>query len=205
VEQSDDPEKAKIGRQSLYYYAQSLYLQALSGWSLIFLRRSRQVSPLTYLGVSAGFLVGTYLTDYYAHPNLKHALWVLYNVGFGAALGAYFFQQDFRLLIDALYLIANVMTFFAACTYYDRSNNEGVYLTALLCSVFGVSYGLGVLRLFRWGLRTNDLRLYAVVAGALAFLMPWAVHRSVVIQDEVSKEEYNPINASLSYQWKQIP
>lgn len=129
-----------------------MYFQALSGWSVVFLRRSRKFSPLYYLMISLSFLVGTYLTDYYSHPNLKHSLWFLFNITFGAVLGSYFYQQEFKFLIDALYLIGNGMTFYAASTYYNEdSSNQGIVLTAVLCQVFGMLYGLGVLRLFRWG------------------------------------------------------
>jgi hypothetical protein len=64
----DDQEKTMIGRQSLYYYSQSMYFQALAGWTVVFLRRSRMVSPIYYIMVSMGFLTATYLTDYYKHP-----------------------------------------------------------------------------------------------------------------------------------------
>lgn len=77
------------------------------------------MSALNYLMVSMSFLAGTFLTDYYSNPQRKHTLWFLYNVTLGAALGAYCYQQGFKFMIDALYLIGNVMTFFAASTYYD--------------------------------------------------------------------------------------
>jgi hypothetical protein len=148
------------------------------------------------------FLAGTYLTDYYTHPNFKHTLWFGYNITIGFILGSYFYQQNWLLLIDALYLIGNAMTFYAAATYYNQENNEGIVLTALCCSLFGILYGLGVLRLFRWGNRLEDRRLYIIVATVLGTLMPWSIYRSVNVQDEYTTENYNPINASLSYSWK---
>lgn len=129
-----------------------MYFQALSAWTIVFLRRSRMVSPLHYIMISMGFLAGTFLTDYYTHPQQKHTLWFLFNITFGAVLGSYCYQQGFKFMIDALYLVGNSMTFYAASTYYNEdSSNEGILLTALLCTINGMLYGLGVLRLFRWG------------------------------------------------------
>jgi hypothetical protein len=112
------------------------------------------VSPLYYLMGSLSLLIGTYLTDYYERPNLKHILWFLFNITFGAVLGAYFYQQELKYLVDALYLVGNGMTFYAASSYYNEedSSNKGIVLTAALCSLFGMLYGVGVLKFFRWGL-----------------------------------------------------
>eukprot|EP00347_Sterkiella_histriomuscorum_P011148 403373579 len=201
----ENEEKINIGKQSQYYYSQSLYFQALSGWSIIFLKRSRMISPLTYMMAWISFLVGTYLVDYYNRPNLKHSLWFLYNITFGAMLGSYFYQQGFKVLVDALYLIGNSMTMYAASTYYGPKENPGILLTAMGCTVFGLFYGLGVLRLFRWGLQLNDKKLYPISIGALSILLSWSIYRSLGVQDEYTAQNFNPINASLSYFWKQIP
>ncbi|CDW78207.1 UNKNOWN [Stylonychia lemnae] len=201
----EDQFKVNMGKQSLYFYSQSLYFQALSGWSIIFLKRSRMVSPLTYLMASVGFLVGTYLIDYYKHPNLKHSLWFLFNISTGAILGSYFYQQNFYVLIDALYLIGNCMTFYAASNYYNEGENKGMLANALGSAVFGTFYGLGVLRLFRWGFKLDDPKLFMIVGSCLGILMSWSIHRSICVQDEYNQNDYNPINAALSFVWKQIP
>lgn len=183
-----------------------MYFQALSAWSIVFLRRSRMVSPIYYIMVSMGFLCGTYLTDYYSHPKTKHTLWFLFNITFGAILGSYFHQQGWKFLVDALYLIGNGMTFYAASTYYNEdSSNQGIVLTAMLCQVFGMLYGLGVLRLFRWGLDLGNKNVCIVAASVLAILMSWSIYRQKAVQDEYDMTDYNPINASLSYSWRQIP
>lgn len=183
-----------------------MYFQALSAWTIVFFRRSRLVSPIYYLMVSMGFLTATYLTDYYKHPQRKHSLWFLYNIMFGAVLGAYCYQQEFKFVIDALYLVGNAMTFYAASTYYNEDNsNKGIVLTALLCSVFGMFYGLGVLRLFRWGMDLSNKYVYITAAGVLTILKSWSIYREKQVQDEYDISNYNPINASLSYSWRQIP
>lgn len=63
-----DKDKMMIGKQSLYYYSQSMYFQALSAWSIVFFKRSRLISPLYYLYATIGLLVATYRTDYFSHP-----------------------------------------------------------------------------------------------------------------------------------------
>jgi hypothetical protein len=202
----EDEEKKLIGRQSLYYYSQSLYFQALSAWSVVFLRRSRAVSPLYYLMGSLGFLVCTYATDYYKHPQRKHSFWFAFNVAFGAMLGAYCHQQGFKYVIDALYLVGNAMTFYAASTYYNEDDsNQGILLTAFLCACTGTLYGLGVLRLFRWGQDLSDRKIYPVAFGVMTMLMTWSIYRQKVVQDEYETAEFNPVNASLSFSWRQIP
>ena len=109
-------------------------------------------------------------------------------------------------MIDALYLVGNAMTFFAASTYYNEdSSNSGVLLTSLLCTLTGSLYGLGVLRLFRWGQDLSDRRIYIAAYVMLSIIMSWAIYRHKAVQDEYDASDYNPINASLSYQWRQIP
>ncbi len=155
-----------------------MYFQALSGWTLVFLRRSRMISPIYYLYSTIGFLTLTYLTDYYTHPQKKHAFWFLFNITFGAVLGSYFYQQQFHFLIDALYLIGNAMTFYAASTYYNEDDSQkGIILTAFLCGTCGIFYGLGVLRLFRWGQDLSNRNVYIAAATALAVLMSWSIYR----------------------------
>ena len=108
------------------------------------------------------------------------------------------------MIIDALYLIGNTFTFYAACSYYT-TEDQGILLTALLSSIFGVVYGLGVLRLFRWGLDLESRYILPIVYSYLLLAMPWSVYRSIMVQDEYTLSTFNPINASLSFQWKQIP
>ena len=98
------------------------------------------------------------------------------------------------------------MTFYAAATYYNEDNsNKGIVLTAFLCSVFGISYGLGVLRLFRWGMDLSNKYAYITAVAALAIIQSWSIYREKQVQDEYHMTTYNPINASLSYSWRQIP
>ena len=78
-------------------------------------------------------------------------------------------------------------------------------MAAFLSSFFGIFYGLGVLRLFRWGVDLSNKSLFPIVIGYLLLTMPWSIYRSMGVQDEYSFENYNPIDTSLSYQWKQIP
>ena len=164
------------------------------------------VSPLIYLLVSISFLIATYRTDYYNHPNLKHIFWFLFNITFGAVLGSYFYQQDFKFLIDSLYLIGNAMTFYSASTYYNEdTQNRGIVLTAILCSLFGIFYGLGVLRLFKWGIDLKNKNVYITSIAVLSILQSWSIYRMKAVQNEYDDDSYNPINASLSYSWRQIP
>lgn len=98
------------------------------------------------------------------------------------------------------------MTFYAASTYYNEDNsNKGIVMTALLCSVFGIFYGLGVLRLFRWGMDLQNKYVYITASAVLAILQSWSIYREKQVQDEYDMNNYNPINASLSYSWRQIP
>ena len=98
------------------------------------------------------------------------------------------------------------MTFYAASTYYNEdSSNQGIVLTAMLCQLFGILYGLGVLRLFRWGQDLANKNIYLVAPSVLAILMSWSIYRQKAVQDEYDMTDYNPINASLSYSWRQIP
>lgn len=84
-------------------------------------------------------------------------------------------------MIDALYLIANSMTFFAACTYYNSEKNEGIIFSALASSVFGILYGMGVLKLFRWGIKLYDPKLLPIVLISLGLIMPWTIYRSIQV------------------------
>jgi|LauGreDrversion4_2_1035121.scaffolds.fasta_scaffold569662_1 uncharacterized membrane protein YeaQ/YmgE (transglycosylase-associated protein family) len=165
------------------------------------------ISPIYYLYSTIGFLILTYLTDYYTNPQKKHTFWFLFNVTFGAVLGSYFYQQNFLFLVDALYLIGNSMTFYAASTYYskDKDSQQGIILTAILCGICGIFYGLGVLRLFRWGQDLSNRNVYIAAVSALTVLMSWSIYREKQVQEEYDMESYNPINASLSYSWRQIP
>jgi hypothetical protein len=70
------------------------------------------------------------------------------------------------------------MTFYAAATYYNEDDsNQGIVLTALLCSIFGIFYGLGVLRLFRWGMDLNNKYVYITALSTLGILQSWSVYR----------------------------
>ena len=137
------------------------------------------ISPIYYLYSTIGFLILTYLTDYYTNPQKKHTFWFLFNVTFGAVLGSYFYQQNFLFLVDALYLIGNSMTFYAASTYYskDKDSQQGIILTAILCGICGIFYGLGVLRLFRWGQDLSNRNVYIAAVSALTVLMSWSIYR----------------------------
>ena len=199
-----DKQKLLIGKQSLYYYCQSMYFQALSAWTIVFLRRSRMISPITYMVACLSFLGCTYLTNYYKHPNIKHIMWFMFNLTFGAMIGSYMYQQGFKFMIDALYLVGNAMTFYAASTYYSE-NNKAIILTAFLCTVFGTAYGLGVLRLFRWGQDLTNRNVYIAALSILTIIQSWSIHRNREVQHEYDFTDYNPINASLSYSWRQIP
>ena len=85
-------------------------------------------------------------------------------------------------MIDALYLVGNAMTFYAASTYYNEdTNNQGIVLTALLCSIFGMSYGLGVLRLFRWGLDLTNKNVYLAAFAVLTTLTSWSIYRQKAV------------------------
>ena len=83
------------------------------------------------------------------------------------------------MLIDALYLIGNSMTFYAASSYYGPKENPGILLTALCSSVFGIIYGYGVLRLFRWGMQLNDWKLFPIAFASLTTLLSWSIYRSL--------------------------
>lgn len=69
----------------------------------------------------------------------------------------------------------------------------------MLCMLNGTLYGLGVLRLFRWGQDLKDPRVYGVAVAIQAVIMRWAIYRQKAVQDEYDASDYNPINASLSY------
>lgn len=138
------------------------------------------VSPIHYLIASTAFLVGTYLTDYYTRPNLKHSLWFLFNISFGAVLGSYMHQQGFKFMTDALYLIGNAMTFYAASCYYTQ-DNDSIIFTGLLCSIFGMLYGVGVLRLFRWGLDLRNYHVYVAALSILTIVMSWSIYRMKIV------------------------
>lgn len=98
------------------------------------------------------------------------------------------------------------MTFYATSSYYNEDeSNKGIILTAFLCGTFGMLYGLGVLRLFRWGQDLTNNNVYIAASGVLAVLMSWSIYREKQVQDEYDMSNYNPINASLSYSWRQIP
>lgn len=94
------------------------------------------------------------------------------------------------------------MTFYAASTYYSEDNHQGILLTSLLCAVFGGFYGLGVLRLFRWGQDLGNRNVYVAAWGVLSLVMSWSIYRERAVQDEFDMDDYNPINASLSYSWR---
>ena len=47
--------------------------------------------------------------------------------------------------------------------------------------------------------------MYIAAASALAVLMSWSIYREKQVQEEYDMSSYNPINASLSYSWRQIP
>lgn len=129
---------------------------------------------------------------------------MLFNIFFGGMLGAYLYQLNLKYVIDALYLAGNAMTFYAASTYYS-ADSSGIVLTALLCALFGTFYGLGVLRFFRWGLDLSNRDTYIVACAIMAIIMSWSIHRHRAVQDEYHLDCYNPINASLSYSWRQLP
>jgi hypothetical protein len=98
------------------------------------------------------------------------------------------------------------MTFYAASTYYNEDDsNKGIVLTAALCSIFGMFYGLGVLRLFRWGMDLSNRHVYITALATLGILQSWSIYREKQVQEEYDMTNYNPINASLSYSWRQIP
>jgi len=69
------------------------------------------------------------------------------------------------------------MTFYAASCIYNENENKGILMTALGSFVFGTFYGLGVLRLFRWGFKLDDPKLILIVGAALGLIMPWSIYR----------------------------
>jgi hypothetical protein len=59
---------------------------------MMFMKRSRHVSSLIYFSISMLFLSGAYLVDYDKYPRLKHSFWFLFNIFWGATIGAYAYQ-----------------------------------------------------------------------------------------------------------------
>ena len=75
-------------------------------------------------------------------------------------------------------MIGNSMTLYSAAVLYNKSkSSQQLFVSALFCGIFGIFYGVGVLRLFQWGYRLNDWKLYPITIGVLGMLMPWSIYR----------------------------
>jgi hypothetical protein len=71
-----------------------------------------------------------------------------------------------------------------------------------LCSI---GYGVGVLRLFRWGVDIYNYRVYVGTLATMVILQIWALSMSDKVKKDYNKDNYNPIHASLYYIWKTLP
>ena len=120
------------------------------------MKRSRAVASPFYMMISMAFLTGTYIFDYEKHPGTKHSLWLLFNIFLGATLGAYCYNNEFKMIFDLFYLLANAMSFNAATAFYSKEPNQAIHVSLLISGMCGIFYGIGILRFFRWGLALNE-------------------------------------------------
>lgn len=55
------------------------------------------------------------------------------------------------------------MSIDAAISYYSIEPNPSLLLSLFIGGLFGISYGVGMLRLFRWGFSLDNYKLYLVL------------------------------------------
>jgi hypothetical protein len=102
--------------------------------------------------------------------------------------------------------MANAMSFNAAVAYYSKEPNSNLQLSLFIAGIFGISYGVGALRLFKWGFALNNYKLYLGLLPTMVILQSWLIYMSHTVQKEYPPSSIpNPINTSLSYLWKAIP
>lgn len=47
--------------------------------------------------------------------------------------------------------------------------------------MFGMLYGVGVLRLFRWGLDLSNYQVYIAALSVLTIVMSWSIYRMKIV------------------------